>query len=162
MKIGGLNDGLLWMRGLSRCATRAASIALAITLALVCIGAGFDAKAARPAKSAEVPVRVGIHEDLDVCGSFAEVKGLNPQGDGFLAVRSGPGADYAMRDRLPEGATFHVCGESADGRWMSVVYPRKGQTQEQCDVSSPKPGVAYRGPCAYGWVNARWVNILAG
>ncbi|MBP6750955.1 MAG: hypothetical protein KA144_15075, partial [Xanthomonadaceae bacterium] len=107
-------------------------------------------------------VRVGIHEDLDACGSFAEVKGLNPQGDGFLAVRSGPGADYAMRDRLREGATFYVCGESADGRWMSVVYPRKGQTQEQCEVSSPKPGGAYRGPCAYGWVNARWVNILAG
>ncbi|TXI48096.1 MAG: integron [Lysobacter sp.] len=155
MKIDDLNDGSLWMPGLSRGAPRAVSIALAI----VCIGAGLDAIAAKPA---EVPVRVGIHEDLDACGSFAEVKGLNPRGDGFLAVRSGPGADYAMRDRLPEGATFYVCGESADGRWISVVYPRKGQTQEQCDVSSPKSGGAYRGPCAYGWVNARWVNILAG
>ncbi len=155
MKIQIADGGFVSMRRLSRGVTRIASIAVAVA----CAGIALDAVAGKPA---EVPVRVGIHEDLDACGSFAEVKGLNPQGDGFLAVRSGPGADYAMRDRLREGATFYVCGESADGRWMSVVYPRKGQTQEQCEVSSPKPGGAYRGPCAYGWVNARWVNILAG
>lgn len=155
MKIDTVSGGFGSMRRSLRDIARTVSIAVAV----VCVGGAF---AASPAKPAEVPVRVGIHEDLDACGSFAEVKGLNPKGDGFLAVRSGPGAEYAMRDRLPEGAMFYVCGESADGRWMSVVYPRKGQTQEQCDVSSPKPGGAYRGPCAYGWVNARWVNILAG
>jgi hypothetical protein len=112
--------------------------------------------------SAEVPVRIGAHADLDACGSWAEVSGLNPKGDAFLAVRSGPGTRYAIRDRLPEGATFYVCGDSSDGAWMSVVYPRKGQTQDDCDVSSPRPSGVYRGPCAYGWVNARWVNILAG
>ena len=155
MKIAAARLRFASAHGFSRGLARVAAIAVSG------VGAGiaFDAIAGKPV---EVPVRVGIHEDVDACGSFAEVKGLNPQGDGFLAVRSGPGAAYALRDRLPEGATFYVCGESDDGRWVSVVYPRKGQTQEQCEVSSPKPGGAYRGPCAYGWVNARWVNILAG
>ena len=111
----------------------------------------------------DVPVIVGEDASLDACGSWAEVSGLNPAGDGFLAVRGGPGADYAMRDRLREGDAFFVCGMSRDGKWVSVVYPRAGQTSDACGVSSALPKAhAYRGPCASGWVHAAWVRILAG
>lgn len=130
--------------------------AMALSVAL------FSAFAAAAARR-DVPVVVGQQEDLDACGSWAEVSGLNPKGDGFLAVRGGPGTDHALRDRLREGDAFFVCGMSRDGAWMAIVYPRAGQTAETCDVSGavPKP-YAYRGPCASGWVNAAWVRILAG
>lgn len=117
------------------------------------------AAAAKP----DVPVIVGVEAELDACGSWAEVSGLNPKGDGFLAVRSGPGADYPMRDRLRAGDAFFVCYVSRDGKWMAIVYPRKGQASDACDVSGAVPKAReYRGPCASGWVNATWVRVLAG
>ena len=36
-----------------------------------------------------IAVMFGGEADLDACGGYGEVVGLNPQGDGFLAVRSG-------------------------------------------------------------------------
>lgn len=119
----------------------------------------FVAAAAKP----DVPVIVGVEEELDACSSWAEVSGLNPKGDGFLAVRGGPGSDYPMRDRLRAGDAFFVCDVSRDGKWMAIVYPRKGQNSDACDVSGAVPKAReYRGPCAFGWVNAAWVRILAG
>jgi hypothetical protein len=119
----------------------------------------FVAAAAKP----DVPVIVGAEEELDACGSWAEVSGLNPKGDGFLAVRGGPGSDYPMRDRLRTRDAFFVCDVSRDGKWMAIVYPRKRQTADACNVSGAIPKAReYRGPCASGWVNAAWVRILAG
>ena len=149
-----MSPGIFVSRRLRPCAR---FLIVSIAILIFCADRIASAMAKDAAGTAEVPVRVGVHEDLDACGSFAEVKGLDPSGDGFLAVRSGPGTGYAIRDRLREGATFYVCGESRDGRWVAVVYPREGQTQEQCALSSPEPGGVYRGPCAYGWV-----NVLAG
>jgi len=134
---------------------RAAAFALAMCLPL--------AAASAPLPPRETPVVVGEQEDLDACGAWAEVHGLNPQGDGFLAVRAGPGVSHAMRDRLREGDGLFVCGGSADGAWLSIVYPRKGQDAADCGVSSAQPGPrAYRGPCGWGWVRADWIRILAG
>lgn len=118
---------------------------------------------AAAAAKRDVPVIVGVEEELDACGSWAEVSGLNPKGDGFLAVRGGPGSDYRMRDRLREGDTFFVCDVSRDGEWMAIVYPRNGQAADVCGVSRAVPEAReYRGPCASGWVNAGWVRVLAG
>ena len=44
-----------------------------------------------------VPVTYGGQEDLDACSSMGEVKGLNPQGDNFLSVRSGPASRQSPR-----------------------------------------------------------------
>jgi hypothetical protein len=110
-----------------------------------------------------VPVTIGGAEEFDACGSWAEVSGLNPKGDGFLAVRSGPGTEYSVRDKLRAGAGFYVCGSSQDGTWLPIVYPRKGQEPGDCGVSGPVAhALEYRGPCDYGWVNARWVKAIAG
>ncbi len=137
-------------------------LASGICLAIMTVSAPIVTRAASPAPT-EVPVRVGLEAELDACGSWARVSGLKPGGDGFLAVRGGPGAQYGLRDRLREGDTFFVCGDAAGGKWFSIVYPRAGQDASDCGVSSslPRP-VAYRGPCAWGWVHADWVEILAG
>ena len=80
------------------------------------------AAASRP--PSDVPVRIGGQADLDACGSWAAVSGLKPDGDGFLAVRGGPGAGHAMRDRLREGDAFFVCGASADGKCCLLYTSR--------------------------------------
>lgn len=111
----------------------------------------------------DMPVVVGQESELDACTSWAKVKGLNPKGDGFLAVRGGPAARYALRDRLREGDEFFVCNYSRDNKWLAIVYPRKGQSAADCGVSTSlsKP-TAYSGPCAWGWVHGKWVEFLAG
>lgn len=63
-----------------------------------------------------VPVDVGGSAEWDACGSLGEVRGLKADGDGFLAVRAGPGADYAMLDRLDNGRQVYVC--ATRGRWI--------------------------------------------
>ena len=114
-------------------------------------------------RQTEVPVEMGGHAELDVCGTWAEVSGLNPEGDGFLAVRAGPGKQYAIRGRLREGDTFYVCDNSRDGKWFGIVYPRKGQVASDCGVSGQLAQiVVYGGPCGHGWVHVDWVRILAG
>ena len=121
------------------------------------------ASALATAAPRDVPVMVGAEAELDACGSWAKVKGLDPKGDGFLAVRGGPGSGYAQRDRLHEGDEFFVCSYSRDNKWLAIVYPRKGQDAGDCGVSTslPKP-VAYHGPCVWGWVHGKWIEFLAG
>lgn len=119
--------------------------------------------AATLAAPRDVPVVVGQESELDACTSWAKVKGLNPKGDGFLAVRGGPATAHGLRDRLREGDEFFVCNYSRDNRWLAIVYPRKGQNAGDCGVSTSlqKP-TAYAGPCAWGWVHGKWVEFLAG
>ena len=115
------------------------------------------------AAEATVPVRIGTHEqpDLDACLSVGEVSGLKPGGDGFLAVRSGPGTKYALTDKLSAGRRLHLCDEKVDGEWIGIVYTDDDTLD--CGVSSPveSPRV-YRGTCKSGWVNKRWVRVVAG
>ena len=116
-------------------------------------------------QSPEVPVMVGDNDvvDLPACG-LGMVSGLNPQGDNFLAVRSGPGTSYAQIDSLNEGDVIFLC--DANGRWVSIVY-QPGYTLESapsnCGATSPiSPRQAYSGPCRSGWVYDGYVTFLAG
>jgi hypothetical protein len=110
------------------------------------------------ATSLAVPVIVGKVPEYDACGSSGKVKGLDPIGDGFLAVRSGPGSQYQMIDKLLEGQSVFVCDDR--GQWLGFVYTRGNQ---DCSVTSalsrPKP---YSGPCLSGWVHRNWITITAG
>ncbi|WP_051547818.1 hypothetical protein [Lysobacter capsici] len=110
---------------------------------------------------AAVPVRVGGDEVLDACGSLAQVTGLKADGDGFLAVRAGPGAAYAMLDKLGNGREVYLC-DSADGdRWLAIVYPTTPGMK--CEVGAPiARKQVYRGPCKAGWVRSAWVVVMAG
>jgi hypothetical protein len=130
-------------------ATRAAALPLTLLLSLVAIGAA-------PATSLAVPAIVGKVPEYDACDSSGEVKELDPHGDGFLAVRSGPGSQYQMIDKLLEGQSVFVCDDR--GQWLGIVYTRGN---EDCGVSSAlsRP---YSGPCLSGWVHRNWITITAG
>ena len=52
-------------------------------------------------------------------GTQLVVTGLKRGGDGFLALRSGPGSDYAMIARLAEGTPVTAFG--ASGPWRQVT-----------------------------------------
>lgn len=110
---------------------------------------------------AAVPVRVGGNEVLDACGSLGQVTGLNAEGDGFLAVRGGPGTAYALIDKLGNGREVYLCDGADDGRWLAIVYPTAPGMK--CQVGSPiARKQVYRGPCKAGWVRAAWVVVMAG
>ena len=141
----------MMQEALSKQWSRAGALPLAALLSLVAMGAGL-------AVSLSVPVIVGKVPEYDACGSNGVVKGLDPHGDGFLAVRSGPGSQYQMLDKLLEGQAVFVCDDR--GQWLGVVYTRGNQ---DCGVDSaldrPKP---YSGPCFSGWVYRNWITITAG
>lgn len=50
------------------------------------------------------------------------VAGLDPSGDGFLSIRSGPGTNFARTGRLLEGAI--VASERRSGDWVRVRTPQ--------------------------------------
>jgi hypothetical protein len=105
-----------------------------------------------------VPVVVGTNPRLDACAAVGVVTGLDPNGDGFLAVKSGPGLSYARIDKLYNGEQIFVCTVSGD--WLGIVYTKNSQ---QCNVSTPWPGaMPYTGPCRSGWAYRNWIKPLAG
>jgi hypothetical protein len=97
---------------------------------------------------------------LDACGASGRITGLNPRGDGFLSVRSGPGGKpYREIDRLHNGNAVIVCDEQ--GPWLAVVYGRS--PDDDCGVGTPWPvRKPYAGPCRSGWVHSRYVRMVAG
>jgi hypothetical protein len=83
------------------------------------------------------------------------VSGLKANGDGFLAVRSGPGSQYRKIDELHEGEIVLVF--DGHGEWAGVVYR---SPNARCSSISTKPH-----PVLYekrGWVHTRWLKPFAG
>jgi hypothetical protein len=121
-------------------------------LALGCLPTASGAQGLR------VPVIAGQEPGYDACGSQGVVRGLDPHGDGFLAVRAGPGSSYAMLDKVYNGYILNLCDQR--GNWLGVVYSHETM---DCGVGTPwpKPG-AYTGPCRSGWVYRKYVGDFAG
>lgn len=97
----------------------------------------------------------GFSQVLDVsfdtnsrCGD-SRVVGLDPNGDGFLAVRSGPGANYRKLDQIYNGDNVRIFAEQWP--WVGIVYgsiPNWGSGQ--CGFP---PGTSR------GWVHTNWLDI---
>jgi len=104
---------------------------------------------------ANLPVMLDSKGDpLDPC-SYAQIIGLNPNGDGFLTVRSEPNKHAKPLDRLYNGNKVWYCDQK--GQWVGIVYGKN------CHISSPaNPPRAYKGSCKSGWVFGKWVSIIAG
>lgn len=106
----------------------------------------------------DVPVMITPIEDMDACGLYGEVVNINT----FLAVRSGPGAEFQKLDELANGDAVYICDDSIDG-WYGVVYPLLSDSCD--DVTSPaivdKP-YEYDGICMSGWVSEKFIGNLAG
>jgi hypothetical protein len=129
---------------------------------LVAIAILAGAAAASGAAAQSLPVRIGLEgPDTDACAGLGEVRGLNRRGDNYLSVRTGPRAHLPERDRLRTGRQVFVCQASRDGQWLGVVYSRN--PRQHCNVGSPvRSPRPYSGPCRSGWVNSRYITIVAG
>src|SRR4051812_2488679 len=91
------------------------------TLAAIALTAALSCAAAAEGRKIDVPIMLGGNEKFDACSSEGQIVGLKPGGDGFLSVRSGPGArPYREIDRLYNGNRVAICDD--DGPWYAVVY----------------------------------------
>jgi hypothetical protein len=113
------------------------------------------------AGEASLPVLVGGNARFDACMTVAEITGLDPNGDGFLSVRSGPGGrPYSEIDRVYNRDQVWIC-DRGHSPWYAVVYDRTGRLN--CGVGSVRPVRGpYRGPCRSGWIHSRYVRDIAG
>jgi hypothetical protein len=117
--------------------------------------------AALPATAASrsLPVMITANEDSDACGN-GRVGGLNPRGDGFLAVKAEPGLAFDRIDRVGNGTEVYICGHYAD--WLAIVYSRTSRWTG-CGVMQPwRKSRPYTGPCLSGWVHLNWIEHIAG
>jgi hypothetical protein len=107
----------------------------------------------QPVSRVDVAIMAG-----GVCSS-GEVVGLDPYGDNFLSVRSGPGGPpYREIDRLFSSDAVRVCDRKAP--WFAVVYSTR-KPQESCDIGAKGTRRPYMGPCQYGWVHSRYIKVNA-
>ncbi len=110
------------------------------------------------AKRPEVPIMIEASSDLDACNATGIATGLDPHGDGFLAVKSAPALQSLRIDKLYNGEQVYICNERDD--WYGVVYSKD---RRDCNVSTPWPqNLAYTGPCRSGWVYRRWIEVTGG
>ena len=126
-----------------------------VVLAIFCSVVPLSGALAQSSK----PVKVGGERSLDACGGVGIVVGLDPKGDNFLAVRSGPGTNYKMIDKLRLGQMYFDC--DVQGNWIGIVY--SPSPNAACGVSSPiRKRQAYRGSCRSGWVFRKYTKLIAG
>ena len=133
-----------------------------LAIAVIGLLAGGTLAFAQSAKGKiDVPVMAGAEAEFDACPSTGTIVGLDPQGDGFLSVRSGPGGSkYREIDRVYNGMQVFIC--EYKGPWLGVVYSSSGET-DSCNVSTNwSRRMPYTGPCEYGWIHSRYVGDIAG
>ncbi|MGH0264824.1 integron [Sinorhizobium meliloti] len=130
----------------------------AMFAAIAVISATTASWSQEPGRRPQVPVVIEADPNIDACGGNGVVGGLNPSGDGFLAVRSGPAPKYAEIDRLYNGEEVYLC--AVRGKWLGVVYSNQRQ---HCNVTKPWISTQpYTGPCKSGWIHQNWVSLYAG
>ena len=112
-----------------------------------------------PSASAET-LDVPIYEDASDgqaanCGG-GTVMGLKKGGDGFLAVRTGPGANYRKIGELHNGDRVSII-ETRDG-WYGVIVPGGSVDQtDACRRAGPRRKLSGSG---LGWVSGRWIGDI--
>jgi hypothetical protein len=117
------------------------------------------AKGARWGITAHRPIMVGGHPSFDACRGTGEVVGLDPNGDGFLSVRTGPKGREI--DRLHNGQGVYVCDRSED--WIGIVYASPGEDPSHCNVTIPWTNrIPNTGPCRFGWIHRHYLRPKAG
>lgn len=108
-----------------------------------------------------IPV-VGLEgPEADACSGIGRVTGLDPTGEYALKVHEAPDLAARETDTLKTASLVWLC--EADGAWQGIVYAAPGGDLGDCRVSTPvaRPE-PYSGPCRQGWVEARYIQLVAG
>ena len=100
-----------------------------------------------------VPIHIQAGDGQAADCSTSRVTGLDPNGDNFLSVRSGPGGQYREVGRLHTGEVVTVY--EAQGSWVGVVYRTRNPI---CSSRTTKPITYPR----KGWVSKRYLADVAG
>ncbi len=118
--------------------------------------------AAHSQESARIPV-IGLEgPQADACPGIGRINALEPRKGDLLRVRAEANEGSQVTDELNVATLVWLC--EADDDWQGIVYP-KGQFQELGDcrvsaaLSAPEP---YAGPCQFGWVQAKYVELVTG
>jgi hypothetical protein len=136
---------------------KSATILTIAVIVCVATAAGGQEAGIRP----QVPVVIEHGIEGGPC-AYGVVHNLDPRGDGFLAVKAGPGLHYERIDKLYNGKSVIICGEK--GVWHAIVYTkaRQGQHMRYCNVEeSPVKTFPYSGPCRSGWAHQRWIKQIS-
>jgi hypothetical protein len=125
-------------------------------LSSACLTAALAVSAFNPAaaQSLDVPVMERASDGLDTC-ALGQVTGLKADGDGFLAVRSGPDSGHAKLDELHNGDRVWLFEQK--GEWIGIVY---GVEELSCSPVETDRKVKTDG--RKGWVHENWIEVLAG
>ena len=77
----------------------------------------------KPAPAPEPPAtktKAVPNASADSCKSYGRVVGLDPNGDNFLSVRTGPASSFSEIDRIYTGDGVSIC--SKQGKWLRIKY----------------------------------------
>lgn len=105
-------------------------------------------------------VQIGLDgPNVEACGRFGEITGLNTERESFVVVRNAPDSDADEVGRVSNGTGIAVC-ENANG-WLGIVYLRSGVDGANCGVSEPVPRPQdYNGSCRSGWINRNFYELV--
>jgi hypothetical protein len=81
------------------------------------LSAPYCSSPARASQNLDVDFAIEVEGEAAGCGG-ATVMGLDPDGDGFLSVRTGPGTGFSKLDHLSNGDGVRTCARS--GQWYGV------------------------------------------
>lgn len=105
------------------------------------------------ANNLDVPIIENPYRDCQAAWySIGQVHGLKAGGDGFLAVRSGPGSNYRKLDEIHNGDRVEIF--EAKGSWFGVVYRDSGE-RYPCSTTPRHLPYKYK-----GWVHKNWIKVL--
>lgn len=122
------------------------AVCIAATASLHCVTA--------VANDLIVPVMERSQGDLDTC-ALGSIIGLKEGGDGFLAVRSGPGTEYNKIGELNNGDRIWLFDQK--GQWIGIIHH---VDEVSCGPIKSDRIVPHEG--RKGWVHENWVKVIAG
>ncbi|SEN30068.1 SH3 domain-containing protein [Palleronia pelagia] len=106
----------------------------------------------------DVPITEMAGDGQAATCSSATVVGLDPNGDGFLAVRTGPGSNHRKIDELHNGDVVYIF--EGVGQWVGVTYGNIADGwPDSCGNNGPARRVR---DSQKGWVHSNWLRGLAG
>ena len=106
------------------------------------------------AQGLDVEIIERADADFDTC-SLGQVTGLKVNGDGFLAVRSGPSSKFQKIDELYNGNKVWLFEERKG--WYGVVY---GVDELSCSPIKKSRPLRKKGK--KGWIYGKFVKVIAG